>query len=82
MAWQYFPYKTDKGTPGALPRDFVAGTVCGGTPSSGEGVADFVPKPPTRLLLHLVLPARISPEGSEVTPHALSVRSWLVESRA
>jgi len=90
MAWQYFPYKTDKGTPGALPRDFVGGTVCGGTlslregvaESLREGVADFAPKPPTRLLLLLVLPARISPEGSEVTPHALSVRSWLVESRA
>ena len=82
MAWQYFPYKTDKGTPGALPRDFVGGTVCGGTLSLREGVADFAPKPPTRLLLLLVLPARISPEGSEVTPHALSVRSWLVESRA
>ena len=73
MAWQYFPYKTDKGTPGALPRDFVAGTVCGGTPSSGEGVADFVPKPPTRLLLHLVLPARIYTWGLRWHPYPLRV---------
>ena len=59
MAWQYFPYKTDQSTPDALPRDFVAGTVCSGISPLREGVADFIPKPPTRLLLHLVRPVHI-----------------------